>query len=1126
MAALRYVGVVHRLPYNEVMRKSKEGSDDKKKASNDRNRVAEVLLAERLGLSDDWQDPDNIPDLPQTLPPVGGRKVPAGEAKEVENLLSLLVARGCRRPVLYWCLERLGPGADKVRKGQVKYLVPGDVETKNPWVTATSASQTCEDMARFLALSKAYAKALQRAQNELLMVAEAQPDAHPLPRGFLTEEPDNTHEAMLTLRESVAWVRKLGEAYHAPNAGLLVKSKGSLFLLTYVWIHTKYLPDGVILSGKGFRQTEPYRITHQVADPIAIIGQVYGGIDSSPDDLIDKLEDFHKGFPKLYDRMVDMLKGLDAPFRLDWAEQEWRISIPSMSPPSQSGMSWCLEVSDAGIRSAINRTAALVRRGRISTTYRAHKHCGSIIRRIIDGGVDINAGGQVQGLAGVPLPSLGAGPLGLDTNGLPRIMPEQDSVISASGVFGNSTDYPSGRQIVAFVLQNAGMITRLNIIATSLGEGSCATPPTFNVFAGSTANTGTAIPGVRYRANYRGHDHDAAAIPALRGKRGRDRGPGEHPGHYLPRTHLQRHYELHGAMMKKCFQLLLFVAALCGAGVAHAATCSRLSANPSQATLQSAITSCGNSGGGTVQLSAGTTTLTSTLTMACGVLVTGPQTTLQSNGLYTAPTAILTGTPPMDAFTSSGGCTASTNWGLENLNFNYTAPWTLDASNYSNIVFKYNTVTNLQHDSNGGYTSSLWFGGNVTNALQNITIEYNTFGDANSCVPPAFNTLYTDASCAGVHVYLPGTVINMTVMYNTFFHLDEGIQFNTNAGKTGGNTVSVSQNLIVEYNYFNAIARNALENQISVQYAPTYMAYNVFNAVGGNSNMATSGACCNSGANSAVPSDQNPSVYQLSNLAYQPAAVVCSSGHCSGGFAQLGNEGYGNGPVLNHNMVQGNFCIGATYSTGVSSNAGTISYNVWQMPWPSAGYPDDACAGGTHYVGNEGGSLTPAIVGNVEGRTPSAITSVAPTISPASGARTFPLTVTLTDLGQTSATYAGPLGNTGIWYTTDGSTPVPGASCTAPCGYLPTGGTFTLASAATVKAVGMWGTPPQPTSYPAGYGFVPSAVVSAAYTGGTPTTAATPVLSPTGESFSGSVSVAISDSTQPGYRNCDRHAGY
>jgi hypothetical protein len=77
--------------------------------------------------------------------------------------------------------------------------------------------------------------------------------------------------------------------------------------------------------------------------------------------------------------------------------------------------------------------------------------------------------------------------------------------------------------------------------------------------------------------------------------------------------------------------------------------------------------------------------------------------------------------------------------------------------------------------------------------------------------------------------------------------------------------------------------------------------------------------------------------------------------------------------------------------------------------------------------------------------------------------------VTLSDTGR----------NTGIWYTIDGSSPVPGSGAaklyTAP---------FTLSATATVKAVGMWGNANQPTSYPAGYGYVPSAVVSATFTSG------------------------------------------
>jgi hypothetical protein len=106
------------------MRKSKEVPDDRKKASDARNRIAEVLLAERLGLSDDWKDPDNIPDLPQTLPPVAGRKMSPGEAKEVEKQVTLLVACGCRRHVLYWCLERLGPGSRQSAERPSKVLGP------------------------------------------------------------------------------------------------------------------------------------------------------------------------------------------------------------------------------------------------------------------------------------------------------------------------------------------------------------------------------------------------------------------------------------------------------------------------------------------------------------------------------------------------------------------------------------------------------------------------------------------------------------------------------------------------------------------------------------------------------------------------------------------------------------------------------------------------------------------------------------------------------------------------------------------------------------------------------------------------------------------------------------------
>ena len=122
----------------------------------------------------------------------------------------------------------------------------------------------------------------------------------------------------------------------------------------------------------------------------------------------------------------------------------------------------------------------------------------------------------------------------------------------------------------------------------------------------------------------------------------------------------------------------------------------------------------------------------------------------------------------------------------------------------------------------------------------------------------------------------------------------------------------------------------------------------------------------------------------------------------------------------------------------------------------------------------------PTQTGNVTAHTCSAVPSVAPTIDPPAGSQTFPLTVTLTDPGYDKGPQ--PLRNTGIWYTTDGSSPVPGSGTAK---YVESGGKFLLRTPATVKAVGMWGARNQPSSYAKGFGFVPSAVKSAQYAGGT-----------------------------------------
>lgn len=176
-------------------------------------------------------------------------------------------------------------------------------------------------------------------------------------------------------------------------------------------------------------------------------------------------------------------------------------------------------------------------------------------------------------------------------------------------------------------------------------------------------------------------------------------------------------------------------------------------------------------------------------------------------------------------------------------------------------------------------------------------------------------------------------------------------------------------------------------------------------------------------------------------------------------------EAWGN-QTSSNNLCQGKWLNGIFY--GFHQSPFSINNNIFQM------------TDHTNYITccDQGAPATPvpAQSGNVTGQTLSARVSVTPTFSPTSG--TAPLTITLTDPGYTSG--AGPQGNTGIWYTIDGSNPVPGSGTAK---FIASGQTFTLASAATVKAVGMWGDLNQPRSYPTNYGFTPSSIVSATFSG-------------------------------------------
>jgi hypothetical protein len=523
-------------------------------------------------------------------------------------------------------------------------------------------------------------------------------------------------------------------------------------------------------------------------------------------------------------------------------------------------------------------------------------------------------------------------------------------------------------------------------------------------------------------------------------------------------------------------RLLLLLGLIFCAAHAHAANCRTVPANPSQTTLQNAINSCGN--GNTLQLSAGVTSITSSLTLPCGVIVTGPVVPLV-NGL-TTPTAEITTSNNIELFKLSGGCTTGATTGLEYLRLDGFQSLEVDGNSYSNIVISYNTFTTLASNSSNDYPA-VSFNQGSGNTVSNVTFEHNTVGDSNSCTWITTTPAIDDDGC-GLEVFAQSTAasaaVNWTIRYNYFNHVAEAIHFFATSYQQG-RAANYCTNCDIEFNLFNQIHRIGIEFQINIVGTALTINNNVFeNPINAYYESYTvSAACCVWRAidgsltdNTLNLSNAVPAGHFENNLLLSPA----SPGNI------WGFEAWGTGARYNNNMLQGYICAGFVWAYfGEYLN---IGYNIMQGPIMASGSacPNYSPLAGT-FIGVDGSNTypgtSPTVTGNVTGATPSSVTSVAPTISPASGSQTFPLTVTLTDPGYTSGSQ--PLGNTGIWYTTDGSMPVPGSGTAQ---YLASGGTFVLSAAATVKAVGMWGTPPQPTSYPAGYGFVPSAVKSARYT--------------------------------------------
>jgi hypothetical protein len=475
-----------------------------------------------------------------------------------------------------------------------------------------------------------------------------------------------------------------------------------------------------------------------------------------------------------------------------------------------------------------------------------------------------------------------------------------------------------------------------------------------------------------------------------------------------------------------------------------------LNSGMSQSTLQSSIAKAPKCA--LILFAAGTYNITGGLTLPCGVTVSAAVPATPSNVILSASFAA----ESADIFALNSGCTDATT--VAYLSALHAGLLFVSTPN-SNLTVTHNQVGDLKCCHNNSFDSGLYItspGGNASNMLTNATVTWNTFGDSTSCQAPqnAMTNVtspenYQDV-CAGMQVQ--SSVNGMTIANNNINHTSEGIHVLCwgNACYPGFTT----QNLTVQYNDFNQIHRIPWEQQPQASAGVVFQYNSIHDWINPYfGSFGISFACCGQGASS-------PYLNVSSNV-----IVLTTPPQGRYGY---GSEDWGAKGIYNNNWIG-------------SANVATSIGMAWGYGSPTSMSYNTVCGGGfssAGYISSEGysGTAAPTMTGNVTGSTCQAVSSVAPTISPAAGGQTYPLIVKLTDPGYTSGSQ--PLGNTGIWYTTDGSTPTPGSGTAQ---YLASGGTFTLNAPATVKAVGMWGAANQPASYKAGFGFVPSNVITAAY---------------------------------------------
>lgn len=163
-----------------------------------RKAVSEALLAERLGLNDPWIERwDENGALreescaPDQLPEFLVEKLDKGEVEVLEHRVDQLVAAGCKRSVVYFCLQQLSPAAKWIRSGGHHVGIPSNPGEDWKIERQKTPVATREDISSLVANARATRNQIRRFTSSLTLMTKASGIALPACLSLATRSVDD-----------------------------------------------------------------------------------------------------------------------------------------------------------------------------------------------------------------------------------------------------------------------------------------------------------------------------------------------------------------------------------------------------------------------------------------------------------------------------------------------------------------------------------------------------------------------------------------------------------------------------------------------------------------------------------------------------------------------------------------------------------------------------------------------------------------------------------------------------------------------------------------------------------------------------------------------------------------------